>query len=69
MKSSELTAMAATLKPCPFCGGKADLVPLPGSRNWWKVQCRDYLCGGRNWGMDEPEKAVAAWNRRASVQE
>lgn len=50
--------------PCAFCGGKATLAPMPGTRGWWQVRCRAYLCGGTTWDMSEVELAVDAWNRR-----
>jgi len=65
MKAAVLNDLAASLKGCPFCGGPAKLGPMPGNKSWWTVQCVDWHCGGRNWAMDEPEKAVEAWNRRA----
>jgi len=62
------------LKPCPFCGGTADLitgkVPHHGfSQEYYKVRCRG--CGlDVAWFLDESEKelnpTVKAWNRRAS---
>ena len=52
------------LAPCAFCGGKATLAPMPGTRGWWQVRCRAYLCGGTTWDMSEVELAVDAWNRR-----
>ena len=52
------------LSPCPFCGGKATLQPMPGSRGWWQVRCKVYLCGGTTWAMGEKELAVDAWNKR-----
>ena len=48
------------LKPCPFCGGKADLY-LDG-RGLYVVQC-DY-CGNRTICCQTKEGAVGAWNRR-----
>lgn len=69
MTATELAALSATLKPCPFCAGPPKLEPLPGSRDWWKVQCKDHHCGGRNWGMETAEAAAAAWNRRSGGQE
>ena len=56
---------AGAVKACPYCGGKATLDPMPGSRGWWRVRCRHYECGGTTWAMDEADKAVEAWNRRA----
>ena len=58
-----------TLKPCPFCGGKAKLMKM-GYPHW--VYCTD--CGakvhGRVVGEKEGEKAsIEAWNRRAEVKQ
>lgn len=56
------------LKPCPFCGGEAELKihlfhKLPSS---YGVVCRP--CGCETWQFFQTEEeAVEAWNRR--VQE
>jgi Lar family restriction alleviation protein len=52
--------MAEELKPCPFCGGDAMLITPPFSRPY--VACLDNFCSGPK---ETPDKAVAAWNRRA----
>ena len=58
--------MTDGLKPCPFCGGKAEL--FKGKFGFWHVKC-----GGRpecsvlpltNSASTESE-AIAAWNARA----
>ena len=54
------------VKPCPFCSGKAALEPMPSSRGWWRVKCRNYHCGGTNWAMGREEEALTAWNARAA---
>lgn len=45
-------------KPCPFCGGKAEVVTqnLNGQRVTW-VQCMDRKCGA--------SALPASWERRA----
>lgn len=54
------------LKPCPFCGGKADLLDygLTGARK--VVQCSD--CGAKTRAFDPKvkrgENAIDAWNSR-----
>jgi Lar family restriction alleviation protein len=51
------------LKPCPFCGGKADIDAPTGSRNDRLVYCKTCfasICG------DATPDAIAAWNRRAA---
>lgn len=47
------------LKPCPFCGGEAELYNDEGL---WKVQCEDCEASTGQYYM--PENAIAAWNTR-----
>ena len=49
----------AELKPCPFCGGKANL-----RSGFWihTAYCRDCLVSITR---DSEEEAIEAWNRRA----
>ena len=51
------------LKPCPFCGGKAEM--LNYSDNEWLVHCT--VCDGmvERWRETEHE-AIEQWNRRAN---
>lgn len=59
------------LKPCPFCGGDAEL------KTWWaglgvrryihRVQCSKCRCNSGDWKIKP--KAVEAWNRRAGEQD
>ncbi len=55
-----------TLKPCPFCGGAAELYDPESYPGLQKVCCRE--CG-----IDTPlisdNEAIAAWNRRVSIQQ
>lgn len=64
------------LKPCPFCGSKAELIAYPGKFGWF-VYCECTFCRGRgaafhygkdlleDWGVSWPaERAAEAWNRR-----
>lgn len=64
------------LKPCPFCGGEADLWSNEG-RNGYFVRCECAVCGSKTksffmgphlpleWGKTlEAEMAREAWNRR-----
>lgn len=54
------------LKPCPFCGGKAELmkIDIPEMRIFWRAECRN--CGASTWyRLTEREFAEKAWNRRA----
>lgn len=56
------------LKPCPFCGGHAEIVQRSKSDRWGgtevfhAVEC--VSCDANNWDYTETE-AAAAWNRRA----
>lgn len=54
--------MMAELKPCPFCGGKAEMLNYSPSE--WLVYCP--ACQGmvEQWRKTEQE-AVEQWNRRA----
>lgn len=59
------------LKPCPFCGGKAEICPA-GRR--FRVECmlEKGACAviPITWDYDTKEEAADAWNRRYSdVQE
>lgn len=47
------------LKPCPFCGGEAEIVMSGGDR---RVECKK--CGARSDWYDTEAEAIAAWNRR-----
>lgn len=47
------------LKPCPFCGGKADICET--SSTWSFVSC--YECSAEIRG-DTKAEAIEAWNRR-----
>ena len=54
--------MEAELKPCPFCGGVADLINT-NSDNW--VVCKNRSgCGCALGRYRTVEQAVAAWNER-----
>lgn len=50
------------LKPCPFCGGKADLVPFLNYGGTWKVVC--HKCEIGTFVFFSPESAAKRWNRR-----
>ena len=55
------------LKPCPFCGGEAELVKYGLTGKFEVVQCSD--CGARTRVFDPDikrgESVIDAWNRRA----
>lgn len=73
------------LKPCPFCGGEAEIKysqwydsDEPSQRRHvWSVGCarmstREECCLGRlcmNRGWKDRDEAVDAWNTRAEVAE
>ena len=50
------------LKPCPFCGGSAELFGTKNSGIFY-VKCLECDVDGN---FDTPEEARAAWNRRIS---
>ena len=51
----------AELKPCPFCGGRADLdAPQGEDRMVYCIECCASICDDSN------TDAIAAWNRRVS---
>lgn len=54
------------LKPCPFCGEEAVIIPFIDS---FRVGCvQTFICRGANhtsMPYATKEKAIAAWNRRA----
>lgn len=59
----------ADLKPCPFCGGNAELI-----KDHWNgivyVKCKECDCRCGRIGVSEDysatDKAVEAWNKRKS---
>lgn len=61
------------LKPCPFCGGPADLRSYTdaGGRKSWTVRCRNLCvvtCGHRDergrWRPTLRKEVIETWNRR-----
>ena len=60
----------AELKPCPFCGGKAELKHrLIFGIEHSMIQCQSCGCGSAevqaNVGFCADDRAAEAWNRRA----
>ena len=51
----------AELKPCPFCGGEAELW-WNGIRQCHEVRCKQ--CSARGGYCDGMEDAIEAWNKR-----
>lgn len=56
--------MTTALKPCPFCGGEADLLDTLPSGGCW---CRCDECSSDGPSGDTEADAIAAWNRRADL--
>jgi hypothetical protein len=57
------------LKPCPFCGGEAEIKVVPHIPNGYDYvpRCKKPSCCGRlskKWAFRET--AVSAWNRRVN---
>ena len=68
--------MSIELKPCPFCGGKAERkesYKITGSGKLSKLIPQYYIkCGNKDCGLfvatcnrDTEEEAIEIWNRRA----
>ena len=66
-------AKMVKLKPCPFCGGNAEIVYIPpfvhpktGRRGIERWQAARKTCGVVSAGFLSEQAAVEAWNRRAN---
>lgn len=65
--------MATELKPCPFCGCRAEAreakLKFP-DREWYGVRCSNFNCIANSISpeYDLPTRAFEAWNRRYSVK-
>ena len=59
------------LKPCPFCGGEAEIGRRRSGYNHWEPdgfipKCKDTKCMGRSYRIFNTETAaINAWNRMA----
>ena len=51
--------MSERLKPCPFCGGEAEMMGI----TFVYVKCLN--CGVETMGYREEDEAAGTWNRRA----
>lgn len=53
------------LKPCPFCGGKAEMLTAESMNGGYLfgIMCND--CRSRGDVYDTEAEAIAAWNSRA----
>lgn len=61
--------MNELLKPCPFCGGKAELITLSyGMGEKYTVRCKRLHCRGRTRKpVGAKHVAVRDWNWRAAL--
>ena len=61
--------MSEKLKPCPFCGGEAELggviKPILNEHRY-QIACN--YCGGQTLFFQSVEEAIKAWNTRAEAQ-
>lgn len=59
-------AMSEKLKPCPFCGGEAEIIEIEGGENAGGscVSCTVCLASS-NVSFEFKENFVSNWNRRA----
>lgn len=64
MRANERSMTRPLLKPCPLCGGLAELALMVGTTTWWRVRCAWYECGCTTWAMPGREEALNTWNRR-----
>ena len=58
------------LKPCPFCGGEADVIEhlFHGLDSLYGLQCKK--CKAKTYLFYESEeKAIEAWNRRTGEED
>lgn len=66
--SRSIEELDKELKPCPFCGGKAQIfyVKYRGSECWF-VKCD--LCDSKIKEYETPVKALDFWNKRKDQEE
>ncbi len=60
------------LKPCPFCGGEAELYGVPHIPKGWDFipRCKTTSCCGRQAKKySNRETAIAAWNHRVDTMQ
>jgi len=57
--------MSENLKPCPFCGAKAEI--LHYENDGYLPECTK-CCGMVEKWFNTPEEAISAWNRRAQPE-
>lgn len=57
------------LKPCPFCGSKAELHKRDVLDTSYIVECSNGTCPASymlGWDYETEEEAIEAWNRRVN---
>ena len=62
---SGAVGMQNKLKPCPFCGGEAEVVFGACDYNVYQVCCTGANCHAMAGWSDTEEEAIEEWNRRA----
>ena len=55
--------MMEKLKPCPFCGGEAELIDAEIHPRWY-VRCKGKYCVEQSCCFASKTTAVMRWNRR-----
>jgi Lar family restriction alleviation protein len=67
----ELNMEITDLKPCPFCGGKAELIKRRQClADAYSVRCKNSGCRGRTQKLVRTEQqAIEEWNRRAGNEQ
>ena len=66
--------MSSELKPCPFCGGVADIIrfeahdPL-GVQRTYIAQCANPFCRVQTLYHEDKGKTERAWNKRSRDDE
>lgn len=59
----------ADLKPCPFCGGEAEILKYPRCERKYVVVCKNNLCNASiGQYSTSKENAVRAWNTRKPME-
>jgi hypothetical protein len=51
------------LKPCPFCGSKAQTEYMPSRKQWFAV-CSNDLCRSSSANWSTEKRAINEWNKR-----
>ena len=54
--------MRDELKPCPFCGGEAEITKW---HEGYFAECKKQHCGGTIGAYKTEEEAIEAWNKRS----